>query len=78
MPVSELEYTLITAKSGRQNVRQDFDFIYETDRTTICGQVKCPSLSDYDHDGLDGEDATERLYLERWGDLHTPFRLNRS
>lgn len=57
------------------NVKQDFDFVHETERTTTWGQVKCPSLDDYDHSGLDGEDADIRLCLDRWGDLRVPERL---
>ena len=57
-------------------VRQDFDFVHETDRTTVWGQVKMPSLSDYDHDGYDGEDTDIILGLIRWGDLQFPERLN--
>lgn len=56
-------------------VKQDFDFVHEMDRTIVCGQVKCPSLSDYDHDGYDGEDADVLLGLDRWGDLRVPERL---
>lgn len=55
-------------------MKQDFDFIHETDCTTVWSQVK-PSLSDYDHDGLDGEDTDRILGLNRWGDLQFPSRL---
>lgn len=56
-------------------VKQDFDTVHETDRTTVCGQVKCPSLSDYDHSDYDNEDADLTLGLDRWGDLRVPDRL---
>ena len=57
-------------------VKQDFDFIHESNCTTVYGQVKCrPHLEDYDHDGYDGEDADIILGLNRWGDLQFPSRL---
>jgi hypothetical protein len=56
-------------------VKQDFYFIHETDRSVIYGQVKMPSLADYDREGIDDEDADVRLCLDRWGDLRVPERL---
>lgn len=50
-------------------VKQDFDFIHESECTTVYSQVKYPSLSDLDHDGVDGDDADIILGLTRWGDL---------
>lgn len=49
-------------------MKQDFDFIHETDRSCVCGQVKCPSLSDYDRSDYDDENADVTLGLDRWGD----------
>jgi len=54
---------------------QDFDLVQELNDTTIFGQVKTRSLEDYDHDGLDGEDADILLGLVRWGDLKVPDRI---
>ena len=47
---------------------QDFDFVHESDRTTIVSQVKMPSLSDYDNDRSDEAENWLDIALARWGD----------
>jgi len=48
---------------------QDFDFVHESERTTIFGQVKCsPHLEDYDFDRPNDENDWLSTALERWGD----------
>lgn len=49
------------------SVKQDFDFVSEKELTVGSSKIK-PSLDEYDHDGVDGEDADILLGLERWGD----------
>ncbi len=61
-------YTKPMLRAKAPIVKQDFDFIHETDRSCVCGQVKCPSLSDYDRSDYDTEDADILLGLDRWGD----------
>lgn len=59
-------------KQGR--VKQEFDFVHETDRTTICGQVKCKSLDELDRANYDDEDDyVSTVSLERWGDRRIHF-----
>ena len=57
------------------SVVQEFDFVHETERTTTWGQVKCPSLSDYDLADYDSEECDILLGLTRWGDLQFPTKL---
>lgn len=53
---------------GQGTVAQDFDFVSETDLTTAYGQVKCPSLSDYDLSEYDEPNNWLNVTLNRWGD----------
>ena len=57
-------------------MHQDFDFVHEMNDTTLFGQVKSPSLSDYDRDNFDEAESYILDLLDRWGDLRTPYRLN--
>ena len=51
---------------------QDFDFVHESERTTIFGQVKSRSLEDYDWDRPNEDNDWLSIALERWGDRRVP------
>ena len=55
-------------RSVAQIVKQDFDFVYESDSTTVYGQVKRKSLEDYDCSCYDNENSWLDITLDRWGD----------
>lgn len=48
---------------------QDFDFVHESEHTTIFGQVKArPHLEDYDFDRPNEDNDWLSVALDRWGD----------
>ena len=51
---------------------QDFDFVHESERTTIFGQVKARSLEDYDFDRPNDDNDWLTIALERWEDRRVP------
>lgn len=50
------------------SVKQAFDLVHETDHSSHHGQVKHPSLDDYDNADADAPETWLDTMLDRWGD----------